>query len=87
MRALEQATAIAWRAILMAVKAAGVPARQQNPVALYLLVVVCNVPGAVAARAAGCSKQNVSKILRGVEARRDDAAFDRQLAELEEIAG
>lgn len=82
---IDRAVTIAYRAIRMAVAQSGLPERQHTPVALYLLVVVCGVPGAAAATAAGCTKQNVSKSVRGVEERREDASFDLALTRLEEI--
>lgn len=81
---VERAARIALAGIDMAVEAAGVsPPRARRPAALYLLVTGCNVPGAIAARAAGCTKQNVSKLLGRVESLRDDAEFDARLTALE----
>lgn len=51
----------------------------------YLLCTACNVPGALAARVYGCSKQNISKSLRAVEWRREDPDYDAELARLEAI--
>lgn len=62
-----------------------IPEERRVTSALYLLVVCCNVPGALAARAYGCSKQNISKALRAVEDRRDDPDYDAELARLEAI--
>lgn len=78
-----RAGAIAFRGILMAVAASGIAPERQQTAALYLLVTGCNLPGAVAGEVAGCTKQNVSKLLRKVEDRRDDAVFDQALASLE----
>lgn len=55
----------------------------QRTAAYYLLVVGCDVPGALAAKAAGCSKQNISKALRAVEDRRAGAVFDAEMTALE----
>lgn len=63
---------------------AGVPPEHQQTTALYLLVTRCNLPGAVAAEALGCSRQNVSQVLRRVEDRRDDPDFNRVLEQLEQ---
>lgn len=62
-----------------------IPEERHVTSALYLLVVCCNVPGALAARAYGCSKQNISKALRAVEDRREDPDYDAELARLEAI--
>lgn len=62
-----------------------IPEERRNTSALYLLVTCCNVPGALAARAYGCSKQNISKALRAVEDRREDPPYDAELARLEAI--
>jgi hypothetical protein len=51
--------------------------------ALYLLVTGCNVPVSLAARAYGCSKQYVSRIMGEVEDRRDDATYEAAIADLE----
>lgn len=83
---LDRAAAIAFRGI--AAVAAELPADRRRAGALYLLVIACNVPGATAARVAGCSKQNVSKAIARIEALRDDPAFDAELMRLEErLAG
>lgn len=53
--------------------------------ALYLLVTGANVPGALAARVYGCSKQYVSKALSEIEDRRDDPVFGAGLDRLEQM--
>lgn len=73
----------AYLSISSAVRLAGVAETQIKSLALYLLVTGCNVPGAVAAAAAGCTKQNVSKQIRKIEDRRDDGEFDRTVSQLE----
>jgi hypothetical protein len=84
---LERAASIAWRGIASLV-AAELPAERRRASALYLLVIACNVPGATAARIAGCSKQNISKMIARVEQLREDPDYDRQLARIEErLAG
>ncbi len=55
----------------------------RRPVAFYLLVVGCNLPGSTVAQVAGCTKQNVSKHLKRVEDARENAAFDAQLEQIE----
>lgn len=74
---------MAMRAIFFGVAQSGLPPERQKTTAIYLLVTGFNVPGAAAAAALGCSKQNVSKLLRKVEDRREDAAFDAVLSRLE----
>lgn len=81
--AIERAARLALRGLSAAAVLHGVPAPERPGVAAYLLATIGNVPGAVAARAAGCSRQNISKMLRRVEARRDDPAFDALLSRIE----
>ena len=78
-----RATRIAVNGIRAAAAARGVSGRLLVSVTFYLTVMVCNVPGALVARASGCTRQNVAKCLRGIEARRDEDGFDRLLTELE----
>jgi hypothetical protein len=83
---LERAAAIAWRGI--AAITADLPADRRRSAALYLLSTSCNLNGAVVARVAGCTKQNVSKARARIEALRDDPVFDAQLEAIEErLAG
>lgn len=87
MTVFERSALVAYRGIRAAV-AAALPGRPPHPLALYLLVNLCDVPAATAARAVGCTKQNVSKIVARIEDLREDAAFDRTLAGLErELVG
>ena len=82
----ESAARIAFHGITVAAEAALAVfqmSEQARPAALYLLVTGGNVPGALAARVYGCSKQYVSKALREVEDRREDPAFDAALSALE----
>jgi hypothetical protein len=83
MSALElNAARIAYRALTVAAETTiGEGAPQA---ALYLLVTGANVPGALAARVYGSSKQYVSKALRQVEDRREDPKFDQAMAALEQ---
>jgi|GEM_PF-1867190 hypothetical protein len=80
---MERASAGMLRAVNAMLAMSTIPAGRRVTSGLYLLVVCCNVPGALAARAYGCSKQNVSKALRAVEDRRDDPQYDAELARLE----
>lgn len=61
----------------------GFPPERRETTALYLLVTYCNLTGAVAAEALGCSRQNVSQVLGRVEDRRDDPQFNVALEQLE----
>lgn len=83
-RLIERAAELGLRLVRAAVDEAGLSPRLRGPATLYLLVTLYNVPGAVAAAAAGCTRQNVSKILRSIEDRLDDPRFARQMAKLEE---
>lgn len=82
-----RAARVAMAGIQAAVKAGGIEGRQMVSVTFYLTVTICNVPGAVVARAAGCTRQNVAKCLRHVEDRREDPVFDRAMADLERTIG
>lgn len=82
-RILDRAAQIAAVGIQAMVASTALPARARRSVEVYLLVTGCNINGATAAALAGCTKQNVSKLLRSVEARRDDPRFDQVLAGLE----
>lgn len=82
---MERATAGMLKAVRALVATSSIPDERHSTSALYLLVTCCNVPGALAGRAYGCSKQNVSKALRAVEDRREDPEYDAELARLEAI--
>lgn len=84
-RLIDRAARIALAGVSAAVHVSAVPPVYRKAAALYLLVTVANVPGAVAATAAGCTRQNVSKLVRLMEDRRDDAALDNALDELERV--
>lgn len=79
----ERAAQVAYRGITLAVAASEIGPDRASSASLYLLVTVCNVPGALAARVHGCSRQNVSKLLRAVEERREHPAYEAALAALE----
>lgn len=87
MRLEARAARIALRGIEAAVALSGIPPERQTTAAFYLLVMVGNVPAAIVAEAAGCTRQNISKALGKVEDRRDEdhffgAAMDRLEAKL-----
>lgn len=77
-----RAAAAAFRGFAVAAELA-LGAAAVRPAALYLLVTVGNVPGALAGQVYGCSRQYVSRILREIEDRRDDPEFDARLSALE----
>lgn len=55
-----------------------------HPLAIYLAVTSYNLTQEGAARAAGVSPRYIRKALAAIEDRRDDAAFDGMLTEIEE---
>lgn len=79
----ERATAGMLLALQGMVASSAVPEERRVTTVQYLLCTACNVPGALAARVYGCSKQNISKALRAVEWRREDPDYDAELARLE----
>lgn len=89
MRIEARAAKLALRGIQAAVALSGIAPERQTTAAFYLLVLVGNVPAAIVAEAAGCTRQNISKALGKVEDRRDEdrefgAAMDRLEAQLME---
>lgn len=82
-----RAARVALSGIRYAVASSALPQRERRAVETYLMVTVCNLEGALVAEVLGCSKQNVSKLLRAVEDRREQADYDRQLAVLEAVFG
>lgn len=93
-RSEEIAARIAFRGLVVAAEVTLAPqlrpeAGQRSSLgrqaALYLLVTGANVPGALAARVYGCSKQYVSKTLSEIEDRRDDPVFGAGLDRLEQM--
>ncbi|MBT56214.1 MAG: hypothetical protein CMF72_22785 [Mameliella sp.] len=84
---VDRAARVAMAGIRVAVIAAGIQGRALVSVTYYLTVTICNVPGAVVARAAGCTRQNVAKSVAHVEERREDPAFDRVLSGIEQAFG
>lgn len=85
-RIMERATGGMLVVVQAMLATSSIPEERRVTSALYLLVVCCNVPGALAGRAYGCSKQNISKALRAVEDRRwEHPDYDAELARLEAI--
>lgn len=78
-----RAARIALKGIRSALHSTAIKPADRRSVEIYLLVTACGVNGTRAAEACGCTKQNVSKIIKAVEDRRDDGDFDRALSALE----
>lgn len=85
MTVLIRAAKVALSGIRYAVAASPFPARERRAVETYLMVTACNLEGATVAEVMGCSKQNVSKLCRSVEDRREERDYDRALSALEGI--
>lgn len=85
MRVQARAAQVALRGIRAALATSSIAPAQRTTAAFYLLVTGCNVPAALAAEAAGCSRQNVSKSLGKVEDRREqDLVFGLEIDRLED---
>lgn len=87
MTPVDRAARVARRGIEAALALNGIEPALLPGVTAYLLATALNLPGAAVARAAGCTRQNVSKMMRRVEMRRDDPEFDRLLEQLERTIG
>lgn len=77
------AARIALNGIRAAVAASPIRPADRRAAELYLLVTTCNVNQVLAATVAGCTKQNVSKLLAAAEDRREAEDFDRAISALE----
>lgn len=85
---IERAATLAFRGLSIAVEASpAIPADRREAAAVYLIVTIGNVPAAVAGRVMGCSRQNISKMIRRFETARDDAAIDAALTAIEDRLG
>lgn len=82
---LTRAARAALSGIRCAVAASAFAPRERRAVETYLMVTACNLEGATVAEVLGCSKQNVSKLCRAVEDRRERADYDRALSALENV--
>lgn len=82
-RLIERAAAVAAIGVKAVVAGSSLSQDLRRPVALYLLVTGCNLPGATVAAISGCTKQNVSKHLRRVQDAREQIDIDRQISALE----
>lgn len=79
-----RAAQVALRGIEGMLAVSRIPPEQRTTAAFYLLVTTCNVPAALAAEAAGCTRQNVSKSLGRVEDRREgDMIFGAEIDAIE----
>ncbi|RBO94962.1 hypothetical protein [Pseudochrobactrum asaccharolyticum] len=83
MRAIRRAAGVALKGIRFALSASKVRPTDRRSVEIYLLVTVCGISQPLTADVCGCTKQNVSKLLRAVEDRRDDQTFEAALSDLE----
>jgi len=78
-----RAARIALKGIRLALSQSQIRIADRRSVEIYLLVTACGVNGAMAAEVCGCTKQNVSKLLRSVEERREVGGYDQALSALE----
>jgi hypothetical protein len=83
MRIMARAARLAHAGLKLACNASALPLEMRGSAATYLLVTSGNVPAAVVAEALDCSRQNVAKLVRTMEMRRDDPLIDRELERLE----
>ena len=74
---------IGLKAVRLALVASPIEIRERRACELYLLVTALGINQVLAAEVAGCTKQNVSKLVRTVEDRREDRAFDSALEAIE----
>jgi hypothetical protein len=82
--AVMAAARVAWAGIRLAVAASQIPEERELTTAYYLMVTICNLKLVDVAKLIGCSKQNLSKAVRQVEERREDAEFDAMIGDLEQ---
>ncbi len=87
LRIVRRAAAVALKGIRFGLAASELRQGDRRAVEIYLLVTVCGISQPLAAEVCGCTKQNVSKLLRAVEDRRDDTHFDTALGRLETAIG
>lgn len=83
MTIVRRAAVMALKGIRLALAASSIRPADRRAAEIYLLVTLCGASQPLAATVCGCTKQNVSKLLREVENRRDDALLDGELARLE----
>lgn len=85
MRTIRRAAGVALKGIRFALEASDVRPADRRSVEIYLLVTICGISQPLVADVCGCTKQNVSKLLRAVEDRRDDTFFEAALSEVEHL--
>lgn len=78
-----RAVTMTLRGIRAALAHAAIKPADRRSVEIYLLVTACGVNGTLAADVCGCTKQNVSKLLKSVEERREADDYDQAIAGLE----
>lgn len=80
-----RAAIVALRGIRAVLVATDIVEGDRRAIEIYLLVTMCGVNQSTAAQACGCTKQNINKLLKAVEDRRDAPHFDTALSRLETI--
>jgi len=80
---LKRAVSVTLKGIRAALGQSDIRSADRRAVEIYLLVTACGVNGTLAADICGCTKQNVSKLLRSVEERRETPEYDHAIAALE----
>lgn len=80
---IRRAVTVTLKGIRAALSQGAVKPVDRRSVEIYLLVTSCGVNGTLAAEVCGCTKQNVSKLLRSVEERREAPDYDQAIAALE----
>ena len=81
---LVKAARVALKGVRFALFRSAISSADRRSVEIYLLVTACGVSGTIAAEVCGCTKQNVSKLLKAVEDRRDERRdYDQAIAALE----
>lgn len=84
---VRKAAGIALKGIRFCLVASDLRQADRRAAEIYLLVTVCGVSMPLAADVCGCTKQNVSKLLKAVEDRRDDPGFEAAIGKLELAIG
>lgn len=87
MRVVRRAAGVALKGIRFSLATSELQPADRRAAEIYLLVTICGISQPLAAEVCGCTKQNVSKLLKVVEDRRDDPAFDAALELLEAALG
>lgn len=80
-----RAASVALKGVRFAISSSKVRPQHRRAVEIYLLVTMCGVSQPLTADVCGCTKQNVSKLLKSVEDRRDNRELDEAIMQLERI--